>query len=112
MTKTEQITAAIADRLTAAGLAVRTDTDGVYSFEDMPAIVVDVGNESPQPALSTGFIYWDLQVSLWIIAMSGTPKLAPEPTRLAAHAALYADRSLGGRVQPEKAKQPKQGADQ
>jgi hypothetical protein len=26
------------------------------------------------------------------------PKMAPEPTRAAAHAALYADRTLGGAV--------------
>jgi hypothetical protein len=96
MTKTESIVAAIAAKLTAAGLTVREDTESLYSFEDHPCIVVDCGDESPTTVFNGGFVYWDLTVMLQIGADGPVPKLAPEPTRTAAHAALYADRTLGG----------------
>lgn len=96
MTKTEQIVAAISVALTAAGITVREDTDALYSFEDKPCIVIDCGDESPNPVFGQGFVYWDLQVTLLIGADGPVPKLAPEPTRATAHAALYADRTLGG----------------
>jgi hypothetical protein len=98
MTKTEQIMAAITAKLTAAGLKVRTDTEVLYSFEDLPVIVLDAGSETPRPVVGQGFVYWDLSVSLFIGADGASPKLAPEATRQAAHTALYADRSLGGVV--------------
>jgi hypothetical protein len=98
MTHTEQIIAAIAAKLTAAGIRNRTDTANPYSYEDAPAIIVDCGNESPRGVIGQGFVYWDLQVTLWIIGMGAIPKLAPESTRVAAHTALYADRSLGGLI--------------
>jgi hypothetical protein len=98
MTKTAQIAAAIAAALTAAGLVVREDTDALYSFENLPVIVVDIGSEAPRGVFGQGYIYWDLSVSLFIGAAGAAPKVAAEPTRLAAHAALYADRTLGGLV--------------
>lgn len=98
MTKTEQIVAAIAAKLTAAGVPNRSDTANPYSFEDT-IVLIDCGNEQPNGVLdNVGFVYWDLTISLWIIAQSGTPKLAPEVLRAAAHIALYADRSLGGLI--------------
>ena len=97
-TKTEQIIAKVGALLTAAGIKNRTDTSNPYSFEDAPAIIVDCGNEVPEPVLSTGFVYWNLTISLWIIGQGATPKLAPETTRNTAHGALYADRTLGGLV--------------
>lgn len=98
MTRTEQIAAAITDRLEAAGLAVRQTTERLYSFEDLPAIVVVVGTETPRPVASVGYVYWDLTVALLIGADGDSPTIAPETTRAAAHAALYADRTLGGLV--------------
>lgn len=98
MTKTEQIVAAISAALVGAGLTVRLDTEALYSFEDLPAIVVDVGTESPRQVFGQGFVYWDLTVSLFIGATGASPKLAPEATRLSAHVALYSDRTLGGNV--------------
>ena len=95
-TQTELIIAKISAVLTAAAIANRTDTANPYSFEDAPAVIVDCGNESPDAVLSTGFVYWNLAVSLWIIGTGATPKLAPEITRKAAHTALYADSTLGG----------------
>ena len=98
MTKTEQIVAAIASKLTAAGVTNRSDTANPYSFEDT-TVLIDCGNEQPNGVLdSVGFVYWDLTISLWIIAQGATPKLAPEILRAAAHTALYADRSLGGLI--------------
>lgn len=99
MTKTEQIAAAVANVLKAAGLNVRLDTDALYGFEDFPAIVVDVGNALPGALFGGAVQPWDLSVSLFIGAAGASPKLAPEPTRAAAHAALYADRTLGGLAQ-------------
>lgn len=96
MTKTEQIAAAISAALTAAGVNVRLDTEALYSFEDLPAVVVDIGSESPRPVFNGGFVYWDLSISLLIGAMGASPKVAAEATRLMAHTALYADRQLGG----------------
>lgn len=96
MTKTEAIVAQIQARLVGAGINCRTDTANPYSFEDCPAIVLDCGDESPDPVVGMGYLYWNLAVTLYIVAMGGAPKLAPEPTRAAAHAALYADRTLGG----------------
>ncbi len=98
MTKTEQIIAAMQLALTAAGLAVRDDTEALYSFEDHPCIVLDCGDEYPDPVVGMGFVYWNLSVLVQIGADGPVPKMAPEPTRAAAHAALYADRTLGGVV--------------
>lgn len=97
-TKTVGIIAAISAALTGAGLTVREDTDALYSFENKPCIVIDCGDELPAPVLSTGFVYWDLSITLLIGADGIAPKLAPEPTRATAHTALYADRTLGGLV--------------
>lgn len=100
-TATQNIAAAIVARLVAAGLPVRSiDAETPYSFEAlMPCIVVDVGGETPSVQTSIGFYNWSLTVSLWIIAEGTTPKLAPEPLRAQAHAALYAtNRTLGGLV--------------
>ncbi len=97
-TKTQSIVAAIAALLTSAGLAVREDTEALYSFEDKPCIVIDCGDETPAPVFGAGYVYWDLAVVLYIGADGAVPKLAPEPTRAAAHTALYADRTLGGLV--------------
>lgn len=97
MTKTAQIAAAIAAKLQAAGLKVRTDTADQQAFEDTPAIVVLVGDDMPRPGtFSGGWVHWDLAVTLLIVAEGAAPLLAPEPTRAAAHAALYADRTLAG----------------
>lgn len=98
MTKTEQIAAAVTAALQGAGLSVRLSTDKLYSYEDLPAIVVVVGSESPRPVAGVGYVYWDLSVSLLIGAEGTSPTLAPEAARAAAHAALYADRTLGGTV--------------
>lgn len=98
MTKTEQIIAAMQAALTGAGLAVRDDTAEPYGFEDMPCIVLDCGDEYPDPVVGMGFVYWNLSVLLLIVADGPVPKMAPEPTRAAAHAALYADRTLAGAV--------------
>lgn len=95
-TATQNIIAAIAAALTGAGITVREDTDALYSFEDKPCVVVDCGDEAPAPVVGMGYVYWDLNVSLLIGADGPAPKLAPEPTRQAAHAAIYADRTLGG----------------
>lgn len=98
MTATANIIAAIAAALTGAGMTVREDTEALYSFEDKPCIVIDCGDEYPDPVFGQGFVYWNLTVTLMIGADGSVPKLAPEPTRAAAHAALYADRTLGGTV--------------
>lgn len=95
-TATQNIIAAIAAALTGAGITVREDTDAVYSFEDKPCIVIDCGDEAPAPVIGMGYVYWDLNISLLIGADGPVPKLAPELTRQAAHAAIYADRTLGG----------------
>lgn len=97
-TKTETIIAAIKSALVGAGLTVRDDTASLYSFETMPCIVIDCGDESPDAVFGVGVMNWDLQVTLLIGATGDAPKLAPEATRAAAHAALYADRTLGGTV--------------
>lgn len=98
MTATENIVAAISAKLIAAGITVRTDTEALYSFEDKPCIVIDCGDEYPDPVFGQGFVYWNLAVTLAIGADGAIPKLAPEPTRAAAHVAMYADRTLGGVV--------------
>lgn len=98
MTKTEQIIAAMQVALTSAGLTVRDDTDALYSFEDKPCIVLDCGDEYPDAGAGYGIADWNLTVVLLIGADGPVPKLAPEPTRAAAHSALYADRTLGGKV--------------
>lgn len=98
MTKTEQIATAISTALTSAGLNVRIDTEALYSFEDLPVIVVDLGSETPRPVFNAGFVYWDLSVSLFIGAMGAAPKVAAETIRGIAHAALYADRQLGALI--------------
>lgn len=59
MTKTEQILAAIAAALTGAGLAVREDTEELYSFEGA-RILLDCGDEYPDPVVGMGFVYWNL----------------------------------------------------
>jgi hypothetical protein len=99
MTKTEQIAAAITAALTGTGLRVRSDTTALYAFEDFPVIVPVLGQETPSGMVGGGrMITWTLQVSLLIGADGASPTLAPEPTRAAAHVALYADRTLGGLV--------------
>jgi hypothetical protein len=98
MTKTEQIIAAMTAALTGAGLAVRDDTAALFSFEDHPCILLDCGDEYPDPVVGMGFVYWNLTVLMLIGADGPVPKMAPEPTRAAAHAALYADRTLSGAV--------------
>lgn len=97
-TKTESIVSAITSALTTAGLTVRTSTGAPWSFETMPVVVVDVGAERPEGVIggAGGLIYWNLDIVLLIAAEGATPKLAPETTRQTAHAALYADRTLGG----------------
>jgi hypothetical protein len=103
MTKTEQIMDAMKAALVGAGLSVpdlqvRDDTEKPHSFESMPCIVLDCGDEYPDPVAGMGFVYWNLTVLLLIAADGPAPKMAPEPTRAAAQAALYADRTLGGAV--------------
>jgi len=98
MTKTEQIIAVMTAALTGAGLSVRDDTAALFSFEDHPCILLDCGDEYPDPVVGMGFVYWNLEVLMLIGADGPVPKMAPEPTRAAAHAALYADRTLGGSV--------------
>ncbi|WP_371767487.1 hypothetical protein [Massilia sp.] len=98
MTKTEQIIAAMQAALTAAGLTVRDDTAALYSFEDKPCIVLDCGDEYPDAGAGYGIADWNLTVLVMIGADGPVPKMAPEPTRAAAHVALYADRTLGGKV--------------
>jgi hypothetical protein len=97
MTKTEQIIVAMQTALTAAGLTVRDDTEGLYGFENKPCIVLDCGDEYPA-ASNIGVLDWNLTVLVLIGADGEVPKMAPEPTRAAVHAALYADRTLGGVV--------------
>jgi hypothetical protein len=97
MTKTEQIIRAVEVALAAAGLNVRTDTASQESFEDLPVVVVVAGADIPRADTVGGaMVYWDLAVSLIIAADGPAPTLAPEATRAAVHAALYADRTLGG----------------
>jgi hypothetical protein len=98
MTKTEQIITAMQAALAAAGLNVRDDTEALFSFEDGPCIVLDCGDEYPEPVVGMGYVYWNLAVQMLIGADGPVPKLAPEAARAAAHAALYADRTLGGVV--------------
>jgi hypothetical protein len=98
MTKTEQIIAVIKAALTAAGLNVRDDTEDLYSFEDGPVVVLDAGDEYPDPSSSISFTYWNLALQVVIGADGPEPKMAPEAARATAHAALYADRSLAGTV--------------
>ncbi|WP_295991567.1 hypothetical protein [Rugamonas sp.] len=95
MTQTEIIAARIEAILAAAGLTVRDDTDSLYGFENKPCIVIDIGDELADNVFGQGFIYWNLNFDLLIGADGENPKLAPEPTRKAAHEALYADRQLG-----------------
>lgn len=97
-TKTESIVGAALTALTNAGINARASTAEAYSFETMPVVVVDVSAESPtgRYGQALGYVYWSLDLSLVIAAESTQPKLAPETTRQAAHAALYADRTLGG----------------
>lgn len=96
-TKTADIVAAIVTKLTTAGLTARTSTDENWSFETMPVVVVDVGAERPEGVVGLGgYVYWNLDIKLVIADEGATPKLAPETTRQTAHAALYADRTLGG----------------
>lgn len=108
-TQTELIAAAVVSALTGAGLTARMTTDAVYSFETMPMVLVDVGAEAPVGRfgqLTVGPVYWKLEVTLVIAAESATaPRLAPETTRKTAHAALYADRTLGGLAQDVQADQ-------
>jgi hypothetical protein len=89
--------AAIQTVLTGAGLAVREDTAELYSFEGA-RILLDCGDEYPDPVVGMGFVYWNLAVQLLVGAEGAVPKLAPETARAAAHVALYADRTLGGVV--------------
>jgi len=119
MTKTEQIMVAIKDALTAAGLTVldpdapddaepiepasddatvRDDIERPYAFQDGPCVILDCGDEYPDPVVGMGWVYWNLEVLAQIAAEGPVPKMAPEPTRAAVHAALYADRTLGGAV--------------
>jgi hypothetical protein len=99
MTKTEQIAAAVMAALSGAGLRVRSDTLALYAFEDFPVVVLVLGHEAPSSVIGGGLmVTWTLQLSLFIGAEGAAPTLAPEPTRAAAHAALYADRTLGGLV--------------
>lgn len=119
MTKTEQIMAAIKSALTAAGLTVldpeapddaesaapagddatvRDDIERPYAFQDTPCVILDCGDEYPDPVVGMGWVYWNLEVLALIAAEGPVPKMAPEPTRAAVHAALYADRTLGGVV--------------
>jgi hypothetical protein len=98
MTKTLQIFTAISTILINAGLTVRTDTEALYSFENFPVVVPVLGAESPSSRAGGLMIYWDLSISLFIGAEGTSPTVAPEATRLAAHTALYADRTLGGLV--------------
>lgn len=97
-TKTQTLATTLASVLTTAGLTVRTSSDDAYSFEATPVVVLDIGDEFPATVIggAGGFVYWTLNVELVISANGATPKLAPEPTRAAAHAALYADRTLSG----------------
>lgn len=119
MTKTEQIMAALRAALTDAGqnvldpavqdvaepmesagddAIVRDDIERPYSFQDMPCIVLDCGDEYPEAVVGMGYVYWNLEVQAVIAAEGLVPKMAPEATRAAVHAALYADRTLGGAV--------------
>jgi hypothetical protein len=98
MTGTEQIIAAMHAALESAGLTVRDDTEALFSFEDGPCIVLDCGDEYPDPVVGMGFVYWNLSVEVLIGADGPVPKLAPETARATAHTALYADRTLGGVV--------------
>lgn len=98
MTKTEQIIGAMTAALSGAGLVVRDDTAALFGFENHPCILLDCGDEYPDPVVGMGFVYWNLEVLMLIGADGPVPKMAPEPTRAAAHAALYADRTLGGAV--------------
>lgn len=97
MTKTEQIIAAMQSALGTAGLTVREDTEALYSFEDGPVVVLDAGDEYPEPG-SIGCASWNLTVQVHIGADGPVPKMAPETARATAHAALFADRTLGGVV--------------
>ena len=119
MTKTAQIMAALKAALAAAGLTVldpdspdeaepieptgddatvRDDIERPYAFQDMPCVILDCGDEYPDPVVGMGWVYWNLEVLVLIAAEGPVPKMAPESTRTAVHAALYADRTLGGTV--------------
>lgn len=98
MTKTAQIQAAIVAVLTAAGLTVRFDTEAAYSYENLPVVIPVIGAESPRPVFGVGYVYWDLSVALYVADEGLAPTVAPEATRSLVHAALYADRQLGGLV--------------
>jgi hypothetical protein len=113
MTKTESIMEAMKAALAGAGLdvldpeapdaepaegQVRDDIEAPYSFGDMPCIVLDCGDEHPNPVVGMGWVYWNLSVVVIIADIGAVPKMAPEPTRAQVHSALYADRTLGGAV--------------
>lgn len=96
-TQTEAITNAIITRLTNAGITTRATTGQPYSYEDA-GILVDVSSEAPSGVWggAGGYVYWDLDVILWVSASGANPKLAPETLRQTAHVALYTDRTFGG----------------
>jgi hypothetical protein len=82
MTKTEEIMAAMKAALIGAGLnvpdlVIRDDTDAPHSFEDMPCIVLDCGDEYPDPVVGMGFVYWNLTVLLLVIAEGAIFGAAP-----------------------------------
>ena len=67
-------------------------------FEDVPCIIIEVGDETSDYGRMIGVCSWTLSLTFAIYAEGAVPKLAPEPTREQLHALLMANRTLGGLV--------------
>jgi len=99
-TKRENILAAIATTL--AGVAsvsgrVYRSRQEAFSRQESPSIIIEpVSDTSSSAPVSTRSIDWTLSVAITVYARGLVPDQAADPVVEALHAALMADRSIGG----------------
>jgi hypothetical protein len=79
-----------------AATAVYTDWSFAIKPIDMPAISVDLGNESAPQRMLIGALDRVLQVKLSVITAGDDATTAADPVIAEAHRRLVADLSLGG----------------
>lgn len=92
----EQIVAAIAATLAGTVPIYRTRVEA-FQRSEAPAIVVEPGPDTsgPEP-VSTCRIDWTLQVLIAVHTRGGIPDQTADPIISDIHAALMADRTIGG----------------
>jgi hypothetical protein len=90
------ILAALRQALVSGSIMVYADLRQALGSGQRPAVIVEMGDESP-PTAQYGNRERTLMISVRILADGADPYAEIDPLRIAVHATMMADKTVGGR---------------